>query len=159
MTLVLLAYPYRAVTRPLDARGFLVPRPEGLLMTACSWATAGVLYRAWRAKGLSWLLDTAKLLASSPRAWLDRQVLAADPGAAEMPQERATADRGVILTPLADLTGVTRQTSVLAYQFGDGFSNIFTPTQGYFMAGLALIGVGVGDLILNRDSILLTFGL
>ena len=35
-----------------------------------------------------------------------------------------------ILTPLADLTGVTRQTSVLAYQFGDGFSNIFTPTQG-----------------------------
>ncbi len=37
-----------------------------------SWATAGVLYRTWRAKGLPWLLDTAKLLASSPRAWLDR---------------------------------------------------------------------------------------
>ncbi len=46
-----------------------------------------------------------------------------------------------ILVPLADLVGVTRQTSVLAYQFGDGFSNIFTPTQGYFMAGLALAGV------------------
>jgi uncharacterized ion transporter superfamily protein YfcC len=46
-----------------------------------------------------------------------------------------------ILAPLADLTGVTRQTSVLAYQFGDGFSNVFTPTMGYFMAGLALIGV------------------
>lgn len=46
-----------------------------------------------------------------------------------------------ILTPLADLAGVTRQTGVLAYQFGDGFSNVFTPTQGYFMAGLALIGV------------------
>ncbi|HEX4954928.1 MAG TPA: C4-dicarboxylate ABC transporter permease [Thermoanaerobaculia bacterium] len=46
-----------------------------------------------------------------------------------------------ILVPLGDLVGVTRQTSVLAYQFGDGFSNIFTPTQGYFMAGLALIGV------------------
>ena len=37
--------------------------------------------------------------------------------------------------------GVTRQTSVLAYQFGDGFSNVFTPTSGYFMAGLALIDV------------------
>jgi phytoene dehydrogenase-like protein len=37
-----------------------------------SWASAGVIYRAWRAKGLPWLLDTAKLLASSPRAWLDR---------------------------------------------------------------------------------------
>ena len=46
-----------------------------------------------------------------------------------------------ILTPLGDLVGVTRQTTVLAYQFGDGFSNVFTPTQGYFMAGLALIGV------------------
>jgi len=46
-----------------------------------------------------------------------------------------------ILAPLGDLIGVTRQTSVLAYQFGDGFSNVFTPTQGYFMAGLALIDV------------------
>ena len=46
-----------------------------------------------------------------------------------------------ILAPLGDLVGVTRQTSVLAYQFGDGFSNIFTPTSGYFMAGLALINV------------------
>jgi uncharacterized ion transporter superfamily protein YfcC len=46
-----------------------------------------------------------------------------------------------ILTPLGDLVGITRQTTVLAYQFGDGFSNIFTPTSGYFMAGLALIGV------------------
>jgi len=43
-----------------------------------------------------------------------------------------------ILVPLADMMGVTRQTSVLAYQFGDGFSNILTPTQGYFMAALAL---------------------
>src|SRR6185436_19482828 len=46
-----------------------------------------------------------------------------------------------ILAPLGDLVGVTRQTSVLAYQFGDGFSNVFTPTSGYFMAGLGLIGV------------------
>lgn len=43
-----------------------------------------------------------------------------------------------ILAPLSDLVGVTRQTAVLAYQFGDGISNIFTPTSGYFMAGLAL---------------------
>ncbi len=46
-----------------------------------------------------------------------------------------------ILAPLGDLVGVTRQTTVMAYQFGDGFTNVFTPTQGYFMAGLALIGV------------------
>ena len=46
-----------------------------------------------------------------------------------------------ILAPLGDVVGVTRQTSVLAYQFGDGFSNVFTPTQGYFMAGLAMLRV------------------
>jgi len=32
-----------------------------------------------------------------------------------------------ILLPLGELVGVTRQTSVLAYQFGDGFSNVFSP--------------------------------
>ena len=34
--------------------------------------------------------------------------------------------------------GVTRQTATLAFQLGDGISNIFTPTSGYFMAALAL---------------------
>ncbi|MFV0516019.1 MAG: YfcC family protein [Aminipila sp.] len=43
-----------------------------------------------------------------------------------------------ILAPLADMVDVTRQTAVLAFQLGDGISNIFTPTSGYFMAGLAL---------------------
>jgi uncharacterized ion transporter superfamily protein YfcC len=46
-----------------------------------------------------------------------------------------------ILAPLSDLLGVTKQTMVLAYQFGDGFTNVFTPTQGYFMAGLALLKI------------------
>lgn len=46
-----------------------------------------------------------------------------------------------ILAPLSDLVGVTRQTAVLAYQFGDGISNIFTPTSGFFMAW-ACIGQG-----------------
>lgn len=43
-----------------------------------------------------------------------------------------------ILAPLGDLVGVSRQTTCLAFQIGDGVSNIFTPTSGYFMAGLAL---------------------
>ncbi|WIG17100.1 YfcC family protein [Kocuria rosea] len=46
-----------------------------------------------------------------------------------------------IMAPLADLVGVTRQTSVLAYQLGDGPSNILYPTSGYFMAALAIGGV------------------
>ncbi len=47
-----------------------------------------------------------------------------------------------IMAPLSDLIGVTRQTSVLAFQLGDGLSNILYPTSGYFMATLALAGVG-----------------
>lgn len=43
-----------------------------------------------------------------------------------------------IMAPLGDLVGVTRQTTCIAFQLGDGISNIFTPTSGYFMAGLAL---------------------
>ena len=43
-----------------------------------------------------------------------------------------------IMAPLADLTGVTRQTAVLAYQFGDGFSNMVVPTNAVLMGILAL---------------------
>lgn len=46
-----------------------------------------------------------------------------------------------IMAPLADIVGVTRQTAVLALQYGDGLSNIFYPTSGYFMASLALAGI------------------
>lgn len=46
-----------------------------------------------------------------------------------------------IMAPLSDLIGVTRQTAVLAFQLGDGLSNILYPTSGYFMATLAIAGV------------------
>ncbi|MGU3344102.1 YfcC family protein [Staphylococcus succinus] len=46
-----------------------------------------------------------------------------------------------IMAPLADMLGVTRQTAVLAFQLGDGFTHIFYPTSGYFMAALAIGGV------------------
>ncbi|WP_418591994.1 YfcC family protein [Ponticoccus sp. (in: a-proteobacteria)] len=47
-----------------------------------------------------------------------------------------------IMAPLSDIIGVTRQNAVLSYQLGDGLSNILYPTSGYFMATLALGGVG-----------------
>lgn len=43
-----------------------------------------------------------------------------------------------IMAPLGDLVGVSRQTTVLAFQLGDGISNIVTPTSGAFMAALAI---------------------
>ena len=43
-----------------------------------------------------------------------------------------------IMAPLADLTGLSRQTAVLAYQFGDGFTNMAAPTNALLMGMLAL---------------------
>ena len=43
-----------------------------------------------------------------------------------------------IMAPLADLTGLSRQTAVLAYQFGDGFTNMVVPTNAVLMGMLAL---------------------
>jgi uncharacterized ion transporter superfamily protein YfcC len=43
-----------------------------------------------------------------------------------------------ILMPLADLIGVTRQTAVLAYVFGDGFSNLAYPTNPVLLICLGL---------------------
>ena len=46
-----------------------------------------------------------------------------------------------IMAPLADLVGVNRQVAVLAYQFGDGFSNILVPTQAVIVGALAMAGI------------------
>ena len=43
-----------------------------------------------------------------------------------------------IMAPLSDLLGVTRQTAVLAFQFGDGFTNLIIPTSGVTMAVLGM---------------------
>ena len=41
-----------------------------------------------------------------------------------------------ILTPLADLVGITRQTAVLAFDFGDGFSNMLFPSNALLLIAL-----------------------
>jgi uncharacterized ion transporter superfamily protein YfcC len=43
-----------------------------------------------------------------------------------------------IMAPLSDLVGVSRQTAVLAYQFGDGFSNLIIPTSAIVMGVITL---------------------
>src|SRR3989441_9809243 len=42
-----------------------------------------------------------------------------------------------ILVPLSDLLGLTRQVTVLAYQYGGGLRELLTPTNGALMAILA----------------------
>lgn len=43
-----------------------------------------------------------------------------------------------IMAPLSDLVGVSRQTAVLAFQFGDGFTNMIIPTSAITMGVLTL---------------------
>lgn len=43
-----------------------------------------------------------------------------------------------LITPLADLVGITRQLAVLAFAFGDGFSNVLYPTNPILLIALGL---------------------
>ncbi|MCE1189586.1 MAG: TIGR00366 family protein [Ignavibacteria bacterium] len=46
-----------------------------------------------------------------------------------------------VMAPLADVIGVSRQTAVLAFQFGEGWINPILPTSGVTMGVLGLAGI------------------
>ena len=49
-----------------------------------------------------------------------------------------------LITPLAAICGVSAQVAVLAFAFGDGFSNIFYPTNAVLLISLGFAGVSYG---------------
>ncbi len=67
-----------------------------------------------------------------------------------------------LMAPLADLVGVTRQVAVLAYQLGDGFTNLIIPTNPVLMGALTLGGVPWGRWarwMLPLQAVLFALGL
>jgi uncharacterized ion transporter superfamily protein YfcC len=46
-----------------------------------------------------------------------------------------------VMSPLADVVGISRQTAVLAFQFGEGWINPILPTSGVTMGVLGLAGI------------------
>jgi len=52
-----------------------------------------------------------------------------------------------LLGPIGTLAGVSGQTTVLAFLFGNGLTNMVTPTSGMLLAYLATGGVGYGEWI------------
>lgn len=46
-----------------------------------------------------------------------------------------------IMLPVADLIGMTKQTAVLAFNFGDGLSNYVLPTSSALMGFIAMVGI------------------
>ena len=52
-----------------------------------------------------------------------------------------------LLTPIADLIGMSRQVVVLAYQYGAGIMDLVTPSNGGLMAILAAAGISYKEWI------------
>ncbi len=50
-----------------------------------------------------------------------------------------------IMIPVGDMIGITRQNTILAFQIGDGITNILTPTLGGLIAMLGLCRVRYGE--------------
>ena len=46
-----------------------------------------------------------------------------------------------VMAPFSDMIGLSRQSMVMAFQFGDGFTNMITPTSGVLVAALAMARV------------------
>lgn len=43
-----------------------------------------------------------------------------------------------IMAPFSDVIGLSRQATVMAFQFGDGFTNMITPTSGVLIGALGI---------------------
>ncbi len=69
-----------------------------------------------------------------------------------------------LIVPIAQVFGISAQLSILAYAFGDGFSNVFYPTNAVLLISLGLAGVSYGQwakwsIKFHALNLLLTSGL
>ena len=66
-----------------------------------------------------------------------------------------------LITPMAQLFGLESQLCVLAFAFGDGFSNVFYPTNAALLISLGLADISYGQWVryswkFQRPNLLLT---
>jgi len=52
-----------------------------------------------------------------------------------------------LLVPLAALIGYSKELAILAFIFGDGYSNVIYPTNGVLLIGLSIAGVSYGQWV------------
>jgi len=144
VALTLLAYPSAAVPEPLDGSGFLVPRPEGRLITAASWvggkwphlATPGlVLIRASAGRvddHRAMELGDEELIAASHAELTSAMGLRASP-------IEARVHRWPDAFPQYEVDHLDRMASVER--------QLATDAPGVVLAGAALRGVGIATCI------------
>lgn len=109
------------------AKGIQVVMEDGMIMDTIIHHAAGVLEglpRVWAAEGMLVFQSSLNFFIPS----------GSGQAAATMP----------LMTPLADLLGISRQTAVFAFTCGDGFSNLIIPTSSVLMAMLAIADVPYG---------------
>jgi len=66
-----------------------------------------------------------------------------------------------LMAPLAEIVGVTKQVAVLAFQLGDGFTNLIVPTSGCLMGVLGVARLDWGNWVkfqIKFQGILVLFG-
>lgn len=103
------------------ARGILVVLTEGAILDTIVHAMAGII---------SSLPHTISAVAMFLVQSLINFIIPSGSGQASTTMP--------IMTPLADVVGLTRQTAVLAFNLGDGISNSIIPTSGTLLANLAI---------------------
>lgn len=62
-----------------------------------------------------------------------------------------------IMAPFSDVVGLSRQATVMAFQFGDGFTNMITPTSGVLMGALQMARIPYAVWVKWFGKILLGF--
>ena len=60
-----------------------------------------------------------------------------------------------IMAPFSDLIGLSKQATVMAFQFGDGFTNCVIPTIGTLMGGLGFAGISYGKYLKKAMPLIL----
>ena len=95
------------------------------------------------------VIDTVVYYISQPLRFLPRALAAVGMFVANciinIPIPSGSAQANVvmpIMAPLSDVLGITRQTAILAYQYGDSFTNLMNPCSAAFMGALAMAQVG-----------------
>ena len=66
-----------------------------------------------------------------------------------------------LMAPLAEIVGVTKQVAVLAFQLGDGFTNLIVPTSGCLMGVLGVARLDWGNWVkfqIKFQGLLAVFG-
>jgi uncharacterized ion transporter superfamily protein YfcC len=50
-----------------------------------------------------------------------------------------------LIVPMAQIFGISTQLCIVAFAFGDGFSNVFYPTNPALLISLGLAGISYGS--------------